>query len=244
MGGTGTPLSNGDEMEQYEEGSSLDLVNVEVEGDAVPIEICTRVPLIIRLQHYPTTTPELFLEFNGKTVRIDETRVPNAINLATDEIAGNGKGISNTRLTLVVKHNGVPNLTMIDLPGITRVPIHGQPDNIYEQIADKTGERTLTVVSMSDKAPEGLLEKVTADDVNIGLGYVCVRNRIGDESYGEVRKPEAVLFENYPLLPKIVKSMVGVPVLAQKLTQIQATIIARSLPNIFRKINGKLNASI
>ncbi|XLR44306.1 hypothetical protein HN51_028426, partial [Arachis hypogaea] len=28
------------------------------------------------------------------------------------------------------------NLTMVDLPGITRVPIHGQPENIYDQIKD------------------------------------------------------------------------------------------------------------
>ena len=51
------------------------------------------------------------------------------------------------------------------------------------QKVDKTGERTLAVVTKADKAPEGLLEKVTADDVNIGLGYICVRNRIGDESH-------------------------------------------------------------
>jgi len=42
-------------------------------------------------------------------------------------------------------------------------------------------ERTLAVVTKADMAPEGLLQKVTADDVSIGLGYVCVRNRIGEE---------------------------------------------------------------
>lgn len=39
---------------------------------------------------------------------------------------------------------------------------------------DQLGERTLAVVTKSDKAPEGLLEKVTIDDVHIGLSYVCV----------------------------------------------------------------------
>ncbi|KAF2307383.1 hypothetical protein GH714_026775 [Hevea brasiliensis] len=206
--------------------------------------ICTRVPLVMRLQHHPSLAPELFLEFNGKIVHTDEARVADAINAATDEIAGDGKGISNTPLTLVVKKKGVPDLTMIDLPGITRVPVHGQPADIYEQIAgiimgyirpeesiilnvlsatvdfptcesirmsqqvDKTGERTLAVVTKSDKAPEGLLEKVTADDVNIGLGYVCVRNRIGEESYEDARKEEAKLFRSHPLLSRIDKSMV------------------------------------
>ena len=58
--------------------------------------ICTRVPLMMRLQHKSIPQPELFLEFNGKVVKTDEEHVSEAINLATDEIAGLGKGISNT----------------------------------------------------------------------------------------------------------------------------------------------------
>uniref|UniRef100_A0A803PRW5 Dynamin stalk domain-containing protein n=1 Tax=Cannabis sativa TaxID=3483 RepID=A0A803PRW5_CANSA len=79
---------------------------------------------------------------------------------------------------------------------------------------DKTGERTLAVVTKSDKSPEGLLEKVTADDVNIGLGYVCFRNRIGDESYMEARDEGTKLFETHPLLSKMDKSIVGISVFA------------------------------
>ncbi|KAH7862586.1 hypothetical protein Vadar_006815 [Vaccinium darrowii] len=242
--------------------------------------ICTRVPLIMRLQRHQDPQPELHLEYHGKVVPTDDTHIAEAIVFATNEIAGNGKGISNTPLTLVVKKRGVPDLTMVDLPGITRVPVHGQPEDIYEQISeiimeyikpeesiilnvlsatvdfptcesirmsqrvDKTGERTLAVVTKADKAPEGLLEKVTADDVNIGLGYVCVRNRIGEESYEEARVEEASLFQTHPLLSKIDKSLVGVPVLAQKLVQIQATIISKCLPDIVRKINEKLNSNI
>ncbi|KAK1369978.1 Dynamin-type G domain-containing protein [Heracleum sosnowskyi] len=184
---------------------------------------------------------ELHLEYCGKVVSTNEINIAEAINIATEEIAGNGKGISHTPLTLVVKKNGVPDLTMVDLPGITRVPVHGQPENIYEQIS---GDRTLAVVTKSDKSPEGLRDKVMADDVNIGLGYVCVRNRIGDESYEEARMAESMLFESHPLLSKIDKSMVSVPVLARKLVQIQATIISKCLPEIVRKINGKLNGNV
>ncbi|CAH9071031.1 unnamed protein product [Cuscuta europaea] len=243
--------------------------------------ICTRVPLIMRLKNVPNLAqPELHLEFNGKVVQTDETSVADDIVLATDEIAGRGKGISHTPLTLTVKKHGVPDLTMVDLPGITRVPVHGQPEDIYEQISniimeyispqesiilnvlsasvdfttcesirmsqkvDKTGERTLAVVTKADRAPEGLLEKVTADDVNIGLGYVCVRNRIGEESYDEARMEEARLFQTHPLLSRIDKSIVSVPVLAQKLVRIQATIISKCLPEIVRKINDKLSANM
>ncbi|XP_060175730.1 dynamin-related protein 4C-like [Lycium barbarum] len=243
--------------------------------------ICTRVPLIMRLQDDPNISePLLHLEYNGKSLPVDEVAIADAIVRATDEIAGLGKGISDNPLTLVVKKNGVPDLTMVDLPGITRVAVQGQPEDIYEQIydiimkyiapeesiilnvlsatvdfptcesirmsqkMDKTGERTLAVVTKADKAPEGLLEKVTADEVNIGLGYVCVRNRIGNESYEEARSDEASLFSTHPLLSKIDKSMVGVPVLAQKLVCIQATIISKCLPEIVRKINDKLAANL
>ncbi|XP_062094601.1 dynamin-related protein 4C-like [Humulus lupulus] len=243
--------------------------------------ICTRVPLIMRLQNHSSSLPELYLEYNnGEVIHVEEDNISEAINLATEAIAGDGKGISKTPLTLVVKKKGVPDLTMVDLPGITRVPVHGQPENIYDQIkdiimeyiepeasiilnvlsatvdfptcesirmsqsVDRTGERTLAVVTKSDRAPEGLLEKVIADDVNIGLGYVCVRNRVGDESYDEARFEEAKLFQTHPELSKIDKSIVGIPVLAQKLMQIQAKSIARNLPDIVKKINDKLNQNL
>lgn len=109
---------------------------------------------------------------------------------------------------------------------------------------DKTGERTLAVVTKADMAPEGLLQKVTADDVRVGLGYVCVRNRIGEETYEEARMQEELLFKTHPMLRLIDDDIVGIPVLAQKLMLIQATMIARCLPEIVRKINEKMEISV
>ncbi len=54
--------------------------------------ICTRVPLIMRLQNHPHPDPELYLEFDGKTVKTDEENVTFAISSATEEIAGFGEG--------------------------------------------------------------------------------------------------------------------------------------------------------
>nr|GEU63392.1 dynamin-related protein 4C-like [Tanacetum cinerariifolium] len=242
--------------------------------------ICTRVPLIMRLQHHSDPTPQLHLEYHDKKVATDESHIEEDIIAATDEIAGNGKGISHTPLTLIVKKKGVPDLTMVDLPGITRVPVHGQPEDIYEQISaiiteyitpeesiilnvlsasvdfstcesirmsqrvDVTGQRTLAVVTKADKNPEDLLEKVMANDVNIGLGYICVRNRVGKETYEEARIKEVKLFEAHPHLKLVDKSMVGIPVLAEKLVEIQSTIISRCLPDIVKKINDKLTGYV
>ncbi|KAL8264304.1 hypothetical protein R6Q59_022434 [Mikania micrantha] len=84
----------------------------------------------------PHPVPEFVLEFQKKTVKIsEESQISEAISKATVEIAGDSKGISNVPLTLVVKKKGVPDLTMVDLPGITRVPVGDQPKDIYEQIS-------------------------------------------------------------------------------------------------------------
>ncbi|KAI3496992.1 hypothetical protein L1887_39372 [Cichorium endivia] len=243
--------------------------------------ICTRVPLIMKLQNHTDPVPELRLEYQQKSVKIEEeSNISDAIDKATVEIAGDNKGISNVPLTLVVKKIDVPNLTMIDLPGIARVAVGDQPENIYQQITDMimeyikpeesiilnvlaanvdfatcesicmsrrvdtSGQRTLAVVTKSDLSPDGLLEKVTTNDVNIGLGYICVRNRIKDETYEEARIQEATLFETHPLLSKIDKSIVCTPVLAHRLVEIQSMIISKCLPDIVKKINERLNASV
>jgi GTP-binding protein EngB required for normal cell division len=246
--------------------------------------ICTRVPLIMRLQDDPAVQDASVrqLEYSsGMVVPTSEAQVADAINAATAEIAGGGKGISDAPITLVVRKRGVPDLTLVDLPGITRVAVQGQPEDIYDQVArmikayiapkesiilnvlsaqvdfptcesirmsqqvDRTGERTLAVVTKADRAPEGLLEKVTMDDVHIGLGYVCVRNRVGEEeTYEEAREQERRLFAEHPLLSKIDKSMVGIPTLARRLTEIQGAIIARCLPDIVREINDRLGRSM
>ncbi|GLJ35683.1 hypothetical protein SUGI_0717060 [Cryptomeria japonica] len=109
------------------------------------------------------------------------------------------------------------------------------------QLVYEKGERTLADVSKVDKAPEGVLEKVTDNSVNIGLGYVCVRNRVGNETISEARQMEYELFTRDPDLSKIDKNMVGIPVLAKKLMQIQAMSISKCLPDILKKIDPTLS---
>ena len=53
----------------------------------------------------------------------------------TDERAGKNKNIVDDLITLTIFSSSCPNLTLIDLPGITKVPLENsdQPENI-EQI--------------------------------------------------------------------------------------------------------------
>lgn len=55
------------------------------------------------------------------------------IEFLTDKVAGKTKNIVDKPITLTVYSHTCPDLTMIDLPGITRIPIDGQDANI-EQI--------------------------------------------------------------------------------------------------------------
>ncbi|XP_030584889.1 interferon-induced GTP-binding protein Mx-like isoform X2 [Archocentrus centrarchus] len=60
--------------------------------------------------------------------------VEKKIREAQDKLVGNGIGISSELITLEIASPDVPDLTLIDLPGITRVAVNGQSENIGEQI--------------------------------------------------------------------------------------------------------------
>ncbi|KAM8756297.1 LOW QUALITY PROTEIN: interferon-induced GTP-binding protein Mx-like [Acanthopagrus schlegelii] len=64
----------------------------------------------------------------------DPAYVEDSIREAQDEMAGVGSGISGDLISLEIVSPDVPDLTLIDLPGIARVAVKGQPENIGEQI--------------------------------------------------------------------------------------------------------------
>ncbi|XP_073698959.1 interferon-induced GTP-binding protein MxB [Garra rufa] len=64
----------------------------------------------------------------------DPADVEKKIREAQDEMAGVGVGISDELISLQITSANVPDLTLIDLPGIARVAVKGQPENIGDQI--------------------------------------------------------------------------------------------------------------
>lgn len=242
--------------------------------------IATRVPLVLRLQSCASTSDSIIKMDYGLVrdkVINGEAQIEAAINEATNYLAGTSKDVKDTPIQLLIRKPHAPDLTMVDLPGITRVPVHGQPENIYEQISsmimkyikpeesiilnvlsaqvdfptcesirmsqqvDKEGKRTLAVVTKVDKAPEGLLEKVTTDAVNIGLGYICVRNRVdSDDSVAIARVRERELFESHEALKELDRTAVGIPALARKLTTIQSEMVRGCMPKILKQVREAL----
>lgn len=59
---------------------------------------------------------------------------PLAGSAAQNIIAGNGVGISHELISLEITSPEVPDLTLIDLPGIARVAVGNQPQDIGVQV--------------------------------------------------------------------------------------------------------------
>ncbi|XP_046415563.1 dynamin isoform X9 [Neodiprion lecontei] len=94
--------------------------------------IVTRRPLILQLINSSTEHAE-FLHCKGKKF-VDFDEVRREIEAETDRVTGSNKGISNIPINLRVYSPNVLNLTLIDLPGLTKVPIGDQPVDIEAQI--------------------------------------------------------------------------------------------------------------
>ncbi|XP_061577130.1 dynamin-2-like isoform X2 [Cololabis saira] len=96
--------------------------------------IVTRRPLILQLVNNKAEYAE-FLHCKGrKFVDFDEVRLE--IEAETDRITGSNKGISPVPINLRVYSPNVLNLTLIDLPGMTKVAVGDQPQDIEHQIKD------------------------------------------------------------------------------------------------------------
>ncbi|XP_044000043.1 dynamin-1a isoform X2 [Gambusia affinis] len=96
--------------------------------------IVTRRPLVLQLVNCPTEYAE-FLHCKGKKF-IDFDEVRQEIEAETDRITGANKGISPVPINLRVYSPHVLNLTLVDLPGMTKVPVGDQPADIEAQIRE------------------------------------------------------------------------------------------------------------
>ncbi|XP_026992541.1 dynamin-1a isoform X10 [Tachysurus fulvidraco] len=96
--------------------------------------IVTRRPLVLQLINSPTEFAE-FLHCKGKKFT-DFDEVRQEIEAETDRATGQNKGISPVPINLRVYSPNVLNLTLVDLPGMTKVPVGDQPADIEHQIKE------------------------------------------------------------------------------------------------------------
>ena len=96
--------------------------------------IVTRRPLVLMMLQHPTDEFAEFLHKPGEQLRTDE-QIRGEIEADTRRVCGDNKGLDPTPIHLRFHSPHVPNLTLVDLPGITKNAVGDQPADIGEQIA-------------------------------------------------------------------------------------------------------------
>lgn len=97
--------------------------------------IVTRRPLILQLIYSSDVEYAEFAHCRNKKFT-DFDMVNKEIQDETDRATGNNKGISPIPISLRIHSPHVLNLTLIDLPGLTKVPVGDQPPDIENQIRE------------------------------------------------------------------------------------------------------------
>ena len=94
--------------------------------------VVTRRPLELRLNHISDGKPWAIFDEVKNEKFTDFNKVRETIEKLTDDVCAGEKNIVDKPIVLNVYSQTCPDLTLIDLPGITRVPVGKQPKNIEE----------------------------------------------------------------------------------------------------------------
>ncbi|KAG2065445.1 hypothetical protein BDR04DRAFT_1174606 [Suillus decipiens] len=127
--------------------------------------IVTRRPLVLQLIHSPSPDPAApsykewgqFLHIDKRFTDYNEIR--KEIEQETFRVAGQNKGISKLPISLKIYSPDVLDLTLVDLPGLTKIPVGDQPSDIERQI------RSLVVEYISK--PNSVILAVSAANVDL-----------------------------------------------------------------------------
>lgn len=92
--------------------------------------IVTRRPLILQLHNISEKREYAIFGHKPEIIYEDFDEVREEITADTDRIAGSNKGISSMPIILKVYSSEVLDLTLVDLPGLTKVPVQDQPHDI------------------------------------------------------------------------------------------------------------------
>ncbi|KAL9321356.1 hypothetical protein ACSQ67_013195 [Phaseolus vulgaris] len=121
-------------------------------------DICTRRPLVLQLVQTkrkpdaPDDEYGEFLHLPGRKFH-DFSDIRREIQAETDREAGGNKGVSDKQIRLKIFSPNVLDITLVDLPGITKVPVGDQPSDIEARIR--------TMIMSYIKTPTCLILAVT-----------------------------------------------------------------------------------
>jgi len=159
--------------------STLDLTNTTYPSLPRGSGIVTRRPLVLQLINRPAAaqtngTSEAVDKSSDSSANINEwgeflhiigekffdfNKIRDEISRETEAKVGRNAGISPAPITLRIYSPNVLTLTLVDLPGLTRVPVGDQPRDIERQIRDM-------VISYISKA-NAIILAVTAANIDL-----------------------------------------------------------------------------
>ena len=97
--------------------------------------IVTRRPLILQLLHVDPMEEQYGMFAHQPGVKYTSfSDIRDEIQAETDRSTGTGKNVSNQAINLTIRDSNVPNLTLVDLPGLTKVAVEDQDPSIVEMI--------------------------------------------------------------------------------------------------------------
>ncbi|KAF4386276.1 hypothetical protein G4B88_003493 [Cannabis sativa] len=178
-------------------------------------DICTRRPLLLVLENRPETDDEgaewgEFRHLPGKRFY----------------------DFSKIRREIQISSPNVLNMMLVDLPGITKVPVGDQPSDI---------EARLDIMDRGTNARNFLLGKV----IPLRLGYIGVINRSQEDinknrSIADALSREETFFRDHPVYSGLPSSC-GIPQLSRKLNQILEQHIRMALPSLKSELNSEMS---
>ncbi|XP_050268196.1 dynamin-related protein 3A-like isoform X2 [Quercus robur] len=106
-------------------------------------DICTRRPLVLMLENRPRNAADdddddgaewgEFRHLPGRRF-YDFSKIRREIQAETEREAGQNRGVSDRQISLRISSPNVLNMTLVDLPGVTKVPVGDQPTDIEARI--------------------------------------------------------------------------------------------------------------
>jgi len=199
----------------------------------------------------------------------------------TQRVCGTSRGISHEPILLRIYSPCVMDLTLIDLPGLTKVPTGDQPSDISENIrklvlqyvshqsclilavsaanadlatsdalalareVDRTGERTLGVLTKLDLADEssGAIQALQGQIFPLKLGYVGVVCRGEEATKAGVTFEQALKAEEEFLTQsktlRCVKAHCGIQHLGKRLHELLLQHIHDALPDLRARVQAR-----
>uniref|UniRef100_A0A8C4X528 Interferon-induced GTP-binding protein Mx-like n=1 Tax=Erpetoichthys calabaricus TaxID=27687 RepID=A0A8C4X528_ERPCA len=168
--------------------------------------IVTRCPLELKMKKIRAGEPwKGKLKYRDNEMDLNEPHsVEQEIVKAQNIMAGTGSSISSELISLKIESSEVPDLTLIDLPGIARVAVGNQPKDI--------GERIKGLIQTFIKKQETINLVVVPSNVDIAtteaLKMAKEFDPTGQRTLGILTKPDLIDKGNEENIVDIVRNLV------------------------------------